>query len=700
MYAVSDAYKIAMKKPVQRFRMTGTVSSMPFNDDNILKGSFSITNQCCDDTEMKIGQVYVGELNVTLIGISLERYTLMHKTIKPKFGRMLETGVYEDIPLGVFNISEAEWTTSGIVVKAYDNMSKLDRSCTIKSANGEPYRLALMACKACDVELATTSAEFTHFANGFETLSMVTDNDIETWRDFISWVAQTCACFVTCDREGRIVFRSYGKEIVDRIEPQHRFAGGSFSDYETRYTGISVVNIAEKTTSYYGMETDNALTYNLGSNPFIQIGVEEAVEDMRRAILNALQNISYVPFKIQMIGDPVYDLGDVFQFANGIADETKLFCLTKYTFNYNGAYEMQGVGKNPALSNAKSKTDKNIAGLMNQKEEDKIHFTVFTNVDDVTVADQESKSVMYMRFIVAKTTHVAIDMEFLLTVETTESDSDINWIENDAVVTVTYYIDGEEVELRHPVETWQDGKHILHLRYDLQAVEANIHTWDVWFTMNGGSVYIEPYAVHCVAMGQGLTAESEWDGTIQAFDDIERFSVGIPFREIKDSAEVTGIISRCSLPVDRIAPFDFLGMFKGITDKISATEDVMVFTPWVNHDKVTTDCLTDSEVGWIGAGTAKLGDARILTTVEIRNVKRVETQSSNAVFYASFDSGVTWVGWTEEGWVENASMIKTEIEAVSPVAWAQGGDSVRLRAVLEQDSSLFTLNVYGGQYYD
>ena len=46
MYEVTDAYKAAMKQPVQRFRMTGTIGKYKFNDDNILSGSFHLTNQC------------------------------------------------------------------------------------------------------------------------------------------------------------------------------------------------------------------------------------------------------------------------------------------------------------------------------------------------------------------------------------------------------------------------------------------------------------------------------------------------------------------------------------------------------------------------------------------------------------------------------------------------------------------------------
>lgn len=695
MYEVSDAYKKSMKEPVQRFRIGGTVATAPFTDINVLKGSFSITNQCSDDTEMKIGQVYVGELNATFVNLPIERYAYQNKLIKPTFGRMVQSGEYEDIPLGVFKISEANWTSSGVVVKAYDYMAELDDACNIDSANGTPYELALMACKACKVELGTTKDEFRKFANGNENLSMLTENDIETWRDFISWVAQTCACFVTADRAGKIVFRDYQKTTVDTIDSKHRFTGASFSDFETRYTGLSVVNIGDKTTQYYGMETDDALTYNLGSNPFLQFGVDDAKEEMRRAVLHSLQNICYVPFKMQMIGDPVYDLGDVLTVSEGIADGSKLHCITKYTFTYNGAYEVQGVGKNPAIANAKSKTDKNIAGLMNQTEDDLIHFTVFTNTGIIEVGDKSNQSIFDMRFITTKTTHVAIDMEILLTVDTTETGEDFNWIENDAVARVRYYIDGEELPLRIPVETWQDGQHILSLRYDLQAVEAAIHTWDVWIEMNGGSISIEPYAIHAVAMGQGLAAESEWDGTIKASDDVDRFDFGGLFRQIEDAGRIANNTPAQSSASDQISRLDFLVMFRGISDGHSATGNVMTFTPYVNSSRIVTDAEFDNITGWHGAGNIKAGTNKIVTTCDIDGVTGFEVASQNAVYYVSFDSGATWQGWTTEGWVDNVTMIKKDLEAVPSSAWTQH-NKVRIRALLEDGASLYTIYAYGG----
>lgn len=697
MYQVSEAYKKAMKEPVHRFLIGGSISNTTFSDRNILKGSFSITNQCSDDSEMKIGQVYVGELNATFVNLNVERYSLQNKLIKPTFSRKTADG-YETIPLGVFKVSEASWTSSGIVIKAYDNMAELDKGCDVNSANGTPYELALLACKSCKLELGTTKEEFKRFANGVENLSMVSENDIETWRDFISWVAQTCACFVTADRFGKIVFRAYGDTVVDTIDSKHRFTGASFSDFETRYTGLSCVNIGDKTTSYYGMEVDDALTYNLGSNPFLQYGVDDAKEEMRRAILHSLQSICYVPFKASMIGDPVYDLGDVLSMSEGIADGSKLYCITKYTFNYNGEYEVQGVGKNPAIANAKSKTDKNIAGLMNQDDENLIHFTVFTNTGPVVVEDKSNQSVFSMRFIATKTTHVALDMEILLNVETTEEGEEYQWVEHDAVAKVHYYIDGAEIDLRKPVETWQDGQHILTLRYDLQAVDAAIHTWDVWIEMQGGSATIDTYGIHAVAMGQGLAAESDWDGTITASDEVDRYTFSL-VRDFTDSANTTLNTPARAVPGDILARFDFKNMFGRIVDNNQSYGNMTTFTPYVNASRVMTDADYNNTTGWQGTGEIKKGTNKMLTTADVYGVTSVETASQNAVFYASFDSGSTWVGWTSEGWVENVTMIKKEIEAVPESAWKQY-NKVRFRVLLEGGATLYALHLYGGTLHD
>lgn len=141
MYQVSEAYREAMHRKVQTFRLTGTAGNKAFTDANILKGSFSITNQCSGSDAVEIGQVYIGELNATFMDMGISRYQWQALEISPSLGLKLADSSYEDIPLGIFTVAEAEWTASGIVVKAYDNMARFDKNYGGGNAKGKPYVL-------------------------------------------------------------------------------------------------------------------------------------------------------------------------------------------------------------------------------------------------------------------------------------------------------------------------------------------------------------------------------------------------------------------------------------------------------------------------------------------------------------------------------------------------------------------------------
>ena len=105
MYQVSNAYKVAMHNRVQRFKIKGKVGDINFDDSNVLSGSLSITNQCSGSEMIEIGQVYIGELNCTFIGLEIDGW--YGKTISLSCGQGIGNDSYEYIPLGVFIVSEA-----------------------------------------------------------------------------------------------------------------------------------------------------------------------------------------------------------------------------------------------------------------------------------------------------------------------------------------------------------------------------------------------------------------------------------------------------------------------------------------------------------------------------------------------------------------------------------------------------------------
>lgn len=366
MYPVSNAYRAAMKAPSQQFRVTGTIGEQSFSDVNILAGSFNITNQCSDGSDIMIGQVYSAELNITLRGLGFTRYSIKSQQICPSFGMLVGPDTWEDIPLGVFNPVEIDHGASGVTIKAYDNMVKFDVDFPRQNlAENTLYAYAQMACTACGVQLGTTENEFMSMVNTSYAYELPINNDTETFRDLVAWIAQCMCCVAVIGRDGKLYFQQYHTAVDDTIDAEHRFADARFSDFSTHYSGVTLDITSLGTKMYMSADSNTGgYTYDLGSNPLLQ--TKSLREVQCKNIANALSTLAYVPFECSGIGNPAYDLMDVIVFSGGAADSTKISCVTKWEFNYHDQYKMSGAGRNPALASAQSKTDKSLSGMRSQ----------------------------------------------------------------------------------------------------------------------------------------------------------------------------------------------------------------------------------------------------------------------------------------------------------------------------------------------
>ena len=521
MYQVSEEYLKQTKRKVQTFRLAGTVNKIAFTNHDILSGSFTITNQCSEQNDVKIGSVYIGELKSTFKP-DLQVPDWTNAQIIVSEGLLIDGTTWEDVPLGVYTVSEANDTEYGIDITAYDNMARFNRSCTVDITIGTPYELLTLACTTCEVELGLTQAEVDALPNGKESLSLYTENDIETWQDFVFWVAQATGTFATMDRQGKLVLRKYEQTVVDTLTNHDRFTGSKFSKFETRYSGLSCVNIADDTTSYYGADPDNYLTYNLGSNPFLQYGVDSYKEQIRRAILTALLQIDYVPFETSCLCGAMYDLGDIIRCTDGIAPG-KLGCVMMYDYTFNGGYKITGFGSDPALATAKSKTDKNLEGLRNNVSTNEILFFNYENASAIQIGDGESKAIIDIRFTSSVSIGVLFQAEILLEATATEAD---------VIGTIEYTLNDVTIIGYNPTETWKNGKHILSLMYMLMIEGNSINRWLVKLNITGGSIAIAQGAVRAVIYGQGLVGTVEWDGFITLEEKLTQIA-------LKDAIEVS-----------------------------------------------------------------------------------------------------------------------------------------------------------------
>lgn len=587
MYPVSEAFLSAVQENTRRYYWTGRIATKTgvvheFSEKEIVKGSGYISAQCCDSNEMELGTVYASEMGITLF-LDVDRYTLEDAKLELFYHLELDDGSWEEVPMGIFEVSEANRKIKCLDIKAYDYMLRFDEPFNGFETVGNAYDFMELCSKACRVELAQTREEIEAMPNGAEVLSVYTENDIETYRDMLYYVGQVLGGFFCINRIGKLELRKYGSEPVMEIGSRHRFSS-SFSDFITRYTAVSSTNLKTEMAEYYALEPDDGLTMNLGVNPLLQFGVDETRKELCMNILNDISLINYVPFDSEMIGNPALDLGDVLKFSGGHADGAKLSAVMSMQIKIGGKQTLKGVGKNPRLARAKSKNDKNISGLLNQIEENKtagkIGIHTFTNASAFSISDTDTKiisiefatseEVMAQFFgsvivdvradsveksVTAKTSLVIPVTDVTAVVpetegeETGESTIDegtepeiigntkeqtiemevpVSWKEDGMVVAhFVFELNDVVIDIHQPEETWHSGRHTLMLYYPIDHVIANYrNNFNVYMRMECGTGSVETGNCLAAITGQSMGAGEAWDGEIRIEEKITAFSLG------------------------------------------------------------------------------------------------------------------------------------------------------------------------------
>jgi len=621
MYPVSDLYKTAIQENARSFTWSGNITtaagkSYPFVNKDIVKGSGYITRQCSGTSEIELGSVYSAELGISLFS-DVDRYSLEDAQITLDFHMALPDGSVEDIPMGIFYVAEANRKIRTLELKAYDGMLRFEKAYKKEQSSGYPYDFLNIMCNDCKVSLAQTQAEIEALPNGTELLGVYPDNDIETWRDFLHYLSQALGCFAFINRDGKLQLVEYGESPVCSVNSTHRYSS-SFSDFVTRYTAISSTNRRTNTAEYYALDPDDGLTMNLAVNPLLQFGLDETRTRILKNILNAISVINYVPFDSETIGDPALDPGDVLTFTGGQADATKIAAITSITVKVNGKCSLKCVGKNPRLSEAKSKNDKDISGLTNSVEATKMATYSYVNamaytlgadkveIVNIEFATQEETDCEFKAAVLLQVTAASLKRAVtatgtgttILPEDTKDADGNtktenrelattvtvpVSWEEDgQSVVTVTYVVDGHEVEEFHPMETWHSGDHILNLFYPLLDMqEKTLHTFEVWISVAHGSADIQAQGIIASITGQGLGAQDRWNGRIEVSDEyLPIIFAGMQTLPLATVLEMALLTPEPAGITESISKFAFTGM-----PLLEIADQLRIFAPIV-HDVI------------------------------------------------------------------------------------------------------------------
>ena len=603
MYPTSNEYKTVIKKNSRKFYWTGNIilkdeTIIPFTNKDILKGSGYIHRSCSGSSELEIGTVYAGEFGISLFS-NIDRYSLEDSKIELFYHQELENKKIETIPMGIFDVTEANRSKKILELKGYDYMLRFDKNFPVTDTFGTAFELLTLSCEKCKVELGMTEDEVKAFVNGEEVLAIYQDHDIETYRDFIHYIASTLGAFAGISRDGKLILKKYAESISTEIKTRERFSS-SISDFKTRYTAINSTNAKTKIAEYYALVNDDGLTMNLGINPLMQLGLPEKRKRMYEALLTEICKIHHTPFDMVTIGDPSLDVGD--RIAISYEEEKIEGLITDIEYKINGKHRILGVGKNPYLSKAKSKNDKNIVGLLNQIESEKLVVHAYSNYSAFNLSTTDT-SIIRIEFASNRETEAIFNASILLNIicdteektrkisrkvkkqveilnndrksydpprfEEKEEVEELDFIENIEIPTrivITYVFNDTKIEHHIPKETYLSGDHILNLFYPLTKLqEKTMNNFSVLIRLESGQAMISKDNAIAAISGQSLGSTEAWDGKIKIDESWKRIELSHSFllRKLKDEYKVEKQVPRPLVFNEKVGRFKYRGLMLG-----------------------------------------------------------------------------------------------------------------------------------------
>ena len=568
MYAVSDAYKVAVADSHRKSKMSGYLTAgstvITLDDSDIIKDTVYITNQCTNGSEYEYGCTYAAECGLT-IKSAVDRYDLYNARLD-LYWSLLTDGGWEEIPLGVFYVSEPNRVNDKISIKALDGMTKLDISIE-DDTQGTMPQLMLWIAEKCEIELAQTEEEYASFTNSDVQYSVQADR-IETYRDLLAYICQLSACFAIFDRYGRLKLVKYATDPVVELTKKQRFTNATFSDYTTKFVGIKARFIAEENYAPYEVDdVGDGLILDMGDNPIMR-GLPKTKYAVLGAVFEVLKNVSYTPFEIETLGNPALELGDyVKNVAVGKDGKTYLSPITYYYWTYRGKHKLRAVGGNPKLSGVTNKQGKQISSIEGGIESKSVQVKSYVNTEQISFVDTEKEIAMFnyaateaSKILFLMTVRLSVSLDGVLVIKfytDAVEDKDrvfkkyldrgthflsINELytaeTNDRhTIVVKAHMEYFESDVRRQAADIETSKNFLQAISDTGAIVLNeVVQFPVYvpgvIDTTVPTATIDKGGVKAVLYGQGIAGEGKWDGTINFAENIDKiidFTGGLMF---------------------------------------------------------------------------------------------------------------------------------------------------------------------------
>ncbi len=230
MINVSREFKQVLEKNRKFYTYADIVladeTELRLDNDRIMTGGLRIEDAVSSDDSFDIGAAIINKCTVKINNIdeAFSPYDFTGAEVTAYVGLKLADNRIEKIRKGTYAVYEAKYNGSTIALSCLDNMRKFDKPYSLSrlvypATLGEIVR---DACSVCEVYLQTQT--FPH--HDFVIQERPAD-EAATFREVISWAAQTACCFCRCDVYGRLELKWYNVQALETAS----LDGGSFKPW-------------------------------------------------------------------------------------------------------------------------------------------------------------------------------------------------------------------------------------------------------------------------------------------------------------------------------------------------------------------------------------------------------------------------------------------------------------------------------------
>ena len=395
MQNVSQAYRDAVQERAYD-EVFGTITFVDPEIDqisitpNILPlNAVTISRQCVDNDELMFGGVFTNVLKLSIY-TDKDRYAFYNAKIvigyKIHIGYEDDEPVYEEVPLGIFTVADADRPQSDIVnLTAYDNITMLDMSIGSLSFTGTPWVIFEQITENTGYPLAFDEQFIETLPNYDKPVQVSANEGMRTYRDIVKVLCQELCCFALDDRTGKLALKQFSTTPDLELDISSWYSMTP-ADYTCNYIGVSITS---RSGTYEKMSEDPTaygLILTVPDAPAWDYGLDIEQEAKTAAMYDVITAIEYTPATINMHDDPSFDCGDMLQLTARNGDVINTI-ITSTEWKFHSGMEIESVGINPLIegsSVASSSTDRLVSQAV---EKSKIQFINFSNLNAKTLGN-------------------------------------------------------------------------------------------------------------------------------------------------------------------------------------------------------------------------------------------------------------------------------------------------------------------------